>query len=202
MTRFHSRSASLALLLLTAGCASSGDPAARISQADIAGAYLPLHASINLGIDGVDAASVVVAPGIAATNGHNANLVDPTTVIGTVRDYDLLFYRTARGTPPPTGPVLVGAAVTAYGQGQDKDLRIAHGIVREIHMCPGCKVPAYFTFAGNAGPGFSGGPVLNSAGQLIGITFGYKDSRAERLIYAYGMDRVMAELSTFRKVPN
>jgi hypothetical protein len=200
MTRFLSSLASLAFLLT--GCASSGDPAARIAQANIAGAYLPLHASTHLGIDGIDAAAVVVAPGIAATNSHNANLLDPGTVIGTVRDYDLMFFRTARGTPPQTGPVMVGASVTAYGQGKDKDLRIAHGVVREIHMCPGCKVPALFTFAGNAGPGFSGGPVLNAAGQLIGITFGYKDSHRERLIYAYGMDRVMEELSAFQKVPN
>jgi hypothetical protein len=202
MTKFPSRLASLALTLIIAGCASSGEPATRITQANVAGAYLPLHATTHLGIDSIDAASVVIAPGIAATNGHNANLVDPKSVIGTVNDYDLMFFRTTRGTPPQTGPVAVGAAVTAYGQGEDRDLRIAHGIVRELHMCPGCRVPAYFTFAGNAGPGFSGGPVLNAAGQLIGITFGYKDSHRERLIYAYGMDRVMEELSALQKARN
>lgn len=202
MTRFRSKIASLAFALIAAGCASSGDPAAHIIQPNIAGAYLPLHATTHLGIDSVDAAAVVVAPGIAATNAHNANLVDPAAVIGTVRDFDLMFFHTARGTPPQTGTVTVGAAVTAYGQGEGKDLRIAHGIVREIHVCAGCKTPAWFTFAGNAGPGFSGGPVLNAAGQLIGITFGYKDSRAERLIYAYGMDRVMEEFSAFQKARN
>jgi hypothetical protein len=202
MTKSRSSLASLAFALMAAGCASSGDPAARIAQANIAAGYLPLHATTHLGIDSIDAASVVVAPGIAATNGHNANLVDPRSVIGTISDYDLMFFRTTRGAPPQIGPVAVGAAVAAYGQGEDRDLRIAHGIVREIHMCPGCKVPAYFTFAGNAGPGFSGGPVLNAAGQLIGITFGYKDSRHERLIYAYGMDRVMEELSIVQKVQN
>ncbi len=206
MTRFPSRFssglASLAFALTAAGCASSGDPAVRIAEPYIAGAYLPLHARTHLGIDTIDAASVVIAPGIAVTNGHNVNLVDPKAVIGTVSDYDLLFFRTSRGTPAPTGPVVAGASVTAYGQGEDRDLRIAHGTVREIHMCPGCKVPAWFTFAGNAGPGFSGGPVLNAAGQLIGITFGYKDSRRERLIYAYGMNRVMQELSVFQKPRN
>jgi hypothetical protein len=191
MTRFRSSFGSLAFALISAGCASSGDPAARIAEPNIASAYLPLHASVHLGLDGIDAAAVVIAPGIAVTNGHNANLVEPRSVIGTVRDYDLMFFRTARGAPPQTGPVVVGAAVTAYGQGEDKDLRIAHGTVHEIHMCEGCRVPAWFNFAGNAGPGFSGGPVLNAAGQLIGITFGYKDSRSQRLIYAYGMDRVM-----------
>ena len=202
MTRSRSSLVPLALLLIVAACASSGDPAVRITQANIAGAYLPLHASTHLGIDSVDAAAVVIAPGIAVTNGHNANLVDRLQVIGTVRDYDLLFFRTLRGTPPMMGPVVTGAAVTAYGQGEDRELRIAHGVVHEIHSCTGCRSPAYFTFAGNAGPGFSGGPVLNSAGQLIGITFGYKDSGRQRLIYAYGMDRVMEELAAFQKVPN
>ena len=202
MTRYLSSLVPLALLLIAAGCASSGDPAVRITQANIAGAYLPLHANVHLGLDSVDAAAVVIAPGIAVTNGHNANLVDRLQVIGTVRDYDLLFFRTNRGTPPAIGPVVVGATVTAYGQGEDGDLRIAHGVVREIHPCTGCRVPAYFTFIGNAGPGFSGGPVLNSAGHLVGITFGYKDSGRQRLIYAYGMDRVMEELAAFQKAPN
>ena len=187
---------------MLAGCASSGAPAARIAEPQIALAYLPLQARVHLGIDTADGAAVVVAPGIAVTNAHNANLVDPKSVIGAVRDYDLMFYRTSRGTAPPIAPVQTGVAVTAYGQGSGGGLRIAHGVVREIHSCPGCRSPAYFTFAGNAGPGFSGGPVLNSAGQLVGITFGYKDSKAQRLIYAYGMDRVMEELTAFQKVPN
>ena len=184
---------------MVAGCVSSGDPAGRITQANIARAYLPLHASVHLGLDSLNAASVVVAPGIAATNGHNANLVDSQNVIGAVRDYDLLFFRTARGTPPAQGPVVAGEAVTAYGQGADRDLRIAYGVVREIHICPGCGISAYFTFAGNAGPGFSGGPVLDKEGRLIGITFGYKDTSRERLIYAYGMDRVLLELAAIQR---
>jgi len=56
-------------------------------------------------------------------------------------------------------------------------------------------VPAYFIFAGDAGPGFSGGPVLDHSGQLIGITFGYRQDGSNRLIYAYPMSRVRAEFS-------
>ena len=69
-------------------------------------------------------------------------------------------------------------------------------------LCAGCTAPAYFTFAGNAGPGFSGGPVLDAAGRLVGITFGYKDEGHERLIYAYDMSRVQAELSALQKRRN
>ena len=97
---------------------------------------------------------------------------------------------------------VIGEAVTAYGQGADRELRIAHGTVRAIQTCARCTAPAYFTFAGNAGPGFSGGPVLNAAGRLIGITFGYKDEGHERVMYAYDMDRVRTELSALQKRGN
>src|SRR5439155_18824628 len=96
---------------------------------------------------------------------------------------------------PSTAAPIMGEAVSAYGQDTDQHLRQAHGVVREIVNCPGCDVPAYFTFAGDAGPGFSGGPVVDGGGNLIGITFGYKDRGPERLIFAYDMSRVRAELS-------
>jgi hypothetical protein len=74
--------------------------------------------------------------------------------------------------------------------------------VHEIKQCAGCGAPAWFNFAGNAGPGFSGGPVLDSAGRLVGITFGYKDEGRQRLIYAYDMSRVRSEFSALGKQPN
>ena len=89
---------------------------------------------------------------------------------------------------------MIGEAVTAYGQGKVGELRLAQGVVRAIQDCPGCTVPAYFVFAGDAGPGFSGGPVLNASGRLIGITFGYKNDGRERLIYAYPMSRVRSRV--------
>jgi len=157
---------------------------------------------VHLGIDSADGAAVVITPGIAVTNAHNANLLDPKIVIGVRQDYDLLFFRTPRSASPQTAAPVIGQSVTAYGQGEDRELRIAHGVVREIKQCPGCTAPAYFIFAGNAGPGFSGGPVLDRSGKLVGITFGYKDQGRERLIYAYEMSRVRAELSALGKGPN
>ena len=193
----------LAISLIVAGCASSsGAPATAIAQPDIAAAYLPLHAYVHLGIDSAEGAAVVIAPGIAVTNGHNANLLDAKAVIGTARDYDLLFFRIPRNASPPTAAPIAGGAVTAYGQGVDNELRVAHGVVRDIQQCAGCSAPAYFTFAGNAGPGFSGGPVLDASGRLVGITFGYRDSGAQRLMYAYDMSRVRAELAALTKAPN
>ena len=196
MTRFRSNLAPIALLLIVCGCApSSGIPATAIAQPEIAAAYLPLHARVHLGIDSADGAAVVIAPGIAVTNAHNANLLEPESVMGTRADYDLLFFRTPRNASPQTAAPVIGEGVTAYGQGGDRELRVAHGVVREIKLCPGCSAPAYFVFAGDAGPGFSGGPVLDGSGRLIGITFGYKDQGRQRLIYAYDMSRVRTELS-------
>jgi hypothetical protein len=201
MTRFRS-SVSGFCLLLTACATSSGVPAARIAEPAIAASYLPLHARIHMGLTSANGAAVVIAPGIAVTNAHNADLVDPKQVIGQVSDYDLLYFRTPGRSVAADGEPVAGAVVTAYGQGVDSDLRIAHGVVREIANCAGCTTSAYFTFAGNAGPGFSGGPVVDAAGRLVGITFGYKDEGGTRLIYAYAMSRVRAEFSALPKRPD
>jgi S1-C subfamily serine protease len=180
--------------LLLAGCAtSSGSPVANIPQSDIAAAYIPLHRGGLL--SHAEGAGVAIAPGIAVTNAHNRNLVAPERVIGEARDYDLLFFRDARSAPRMAAEPHIGETVTAYGQGRDGELRLAHGVVRAVRDCPGCTVPAYFIFAGDAGPGFSGGPVLNPAGQLVGIVFGYKEEAPERVIYAYPMSRVRSVLS-------
>jgi hypothetical protein len=203
MTRYLSNLVFIPILLTVCGCAtSSGAPATAIAQPEIAAAYLPLHGRIHLGLDRADGAAVVIAPGIAVTNAHNANLLDPKSVIGTRQDYDLLFFRTPKQAAPQTAAAILGQGVTAYGQGGDGELRVAHGVVREIRQCSGCAASAYFVFAGNAGPGFSGGPVLDGSGRLVGITFGYKDEGRQRLIYAYEMSRVRAELSALPKALN
>src|ERR1700753_2225005 len=104
--------AGLFFSLLTAGCAtSSGAPATVIAQPDIAAAYLPLHGHVHLGLDSADGAAMVIAPHVAVTNAHNANLLDPKSVIGVRQDYDLLFFRTAKVAQPQTAPVSVGENV-------------------------------------------------------------------------------------------
>ena len=111
------------------------------------------------------------------------------------RDYDLLFFRTARSATPQTAAPVIGEAVTAYGQGADRELRVAHGVVRAIQQCPGCTAPAYFTFAGNAGRAFPAGRFWMPPARLVGITSATRMRGGERRIYAYDMDRVRAELS-------
>ncbi len=183
-----------------AGCAtSSGQPASRIAEPAIAAAYRPLHGRVHLGLDNAEGAAVVMAPGIAVTNEHNSEMVEARQVIGAATQSDLLFFRVQTSAAPPTAQPAAGAAVTAYGQGADGELRIAHGVVREIVTEPRFAIARWFTFEGDAGPGFSGGPVVDAAGQLVGITFAYKDEGGRRLIYAYDMARVRAELERLRR---
>jgi len=183
------------LFLALAGCAhSSGQPAGRVAEPAIAAAYRPLHGRVHLGVDPEDGAAVVIAPGIAVTNQHNSRMVDPRLVIGVAAQSDLLFFRVQTSAAPPRAQPVVGARVTAYGQGADAELRIAHGVVHDIATQPGFAIARWFTFEGDAGPGFSGGPVVDAQGRLVGITFAYKDEGGRRLIYAYDMARVQAEL--------
>ena len=198
MTKSRSKASLLLvfLALVVGGCATpSGQPAIAIAEPDIAGAYLPLGASFKLGLEKASGAAVVILPGIAVTNAHNLNLIDRKSLIGASRQSDLAFFRVGAGVPAATAPVVAGEPVTAYGQDADAGLRIAHGAVTEIAKVPGYADSPYFIFDGDAGPGFSGGPVVDGAGKLVGITFGYRDQGGKRRIYAYDMARVMAEFS-------
>jgi hypothetical protein len=197
-----SRLGVLCLALALCGCATpSGIPVAAISQPEIAAAYLPLHGRAHLGLDRAAGAAVVIGPGIAVTNAHNSNLVDARSVIGTASQSDLMFFRTSRTAVPATAPPREGEAVIAYGQDTDGKLRLAQGVIRQIVMTPGYNSSPYFIFAGDAGPGFSGGPVIDASGRLVGITFGYVGDGKNRLIYAYDMARVRAEFSRLGTTP-
>jgi len=188
----------MATALLTGCATSSGQPAARIAEPAIAAAYRPLHGRVHLGVDPVDGAAMVIAPGIAVTNQHNEEMVDRRLVIGTAGQSDLLFFRVQTSTQPPRAQPVVGGRVTAYGQGADAELRIAHGVVHDIATAPGFAIARWFTYEADAGPGFSGGPVVDDQGRLVGITFAYKDEGGKRLIYAYDMARVQAELDNLQ----
>jgi len=192
----------LALAAILAGCSSAGEPAAGFLDPAIAAAYLPLSGMRDIVLEG-RGAGVVIANGIAVTNAHNANLVDDDSVIGTSLQYDLLYFHTTAGAPQPTGKPWMAEEVIAYGQGAEGSLRLARGRVTAIDApvlprCPACAVQHAFTFEADAGPGFSGGPVVDATdGKLVGIVFGYQDEKdGGRLIYAYDMDRVAKELAT------
>ena len=191
--------------LALAGCMpSSGEPAAGFADPAVARVYLPLSATTLL-VDTHRGAAVLVRPDIAVTVAHNANLLDAAKVIGRSANYDLLFFRTDQtGSPANVAEPRLGEHVLAYGEGADGKLRIAHGEVTSLEarvnpICAGCKMQSAFTFAGDAGKGFSGGPVVDAAdGHLLGIVFGYLEGET-RTIYAYDMQRVALELVDVEK---
>lgn len=206
----------LSAALALAGCATSAGepasgPAAGFLNRAVAAAYLPLEGSAYLVLEG-EGAGVVIAPGIAVTNAHNANLVDPASVLGRSADYDLLFFRSGKGRALPYGTPRPGERVVAYGQGVDGELREARGFVRYtdapvLPRCDGCPVQHAFAFEAEGGKGFSGGPVVDArTGRLLGIVFGFRngsDDKApkHRLMYAYDMDLVFGALSALRNGP-
>jgi hypothetical protein len=178
----------------------------------VARAYLPLQGRVDLLFEG-EGAGVVIAPGIAATNAHNADLVDPGSVLGTSTNYDLLFFRADRGRALPYDAPRPGERVIAYGQGVDGELRQARGAIRYtdapvLARCQTCSVQHAFAFEAEGGKGFSGGPVVDArTGRLLGIVFGFRGGpdgemhgqlAGHRLMYAYDMERVFAELSALK----
>ena len=188
----------LLALGLSACAVSSGQQATGFSDPRVGAAYLPLRASVFLGER--RGAAVVIAKNVAVSNAHNANLLDPKTVIGTSKSYDLLFFHTdSQAVPPQFGQPRMGETVLAYGEGKGGDLRVAHGTITALEapvepICAACGPQSAFTFAGDAGEGFSGGPVVDAVdGRVIGIVFGFTEGKT-RTIYAYSMRRVSTEL--------
>lgn len=183
----------LALGLSACGGGSFGAPASGFDFPQMAQSYIPLHGR-DWTLVTHDGASVVIAPGIAVTNAHNANMLDPASLIGKVDGYDLLYYRTDRMAAVPTATPTDGEEVVAYGQDTDGKLRVSRGIIRQFW-------PAAFGYVSDAGPGFSGGPVEDAkTGALLGITYGYegdKDAKT-RLMVAYNMVFVMDRLAAIQ----
>jgi hypothetical protein len=181
----------IAMALGLSGCAQSyGTAATGFLNPQVGEAYLPLETG-NFLISHMGAA-VVIAPGVAVTNAHNANLLDPSTVIGGPSDYDLLFFRTDKMATLRAEAPIEGEKVVAYGQGADSQLRSSQGRIKKFW-------PAAFGFVSDAGPGFSGGPVVDArSGALIGITYGYIDNADPdgRLMVAYNMAFVNAEFAS------
>jgi hypothetical protein len=198
----------LGMALLLGGCAASyGERAAGFLNPELANAYIPLD-GIMLVVLKAHAAAFVIAPGVAVTNAHNHNIIGGAPIIGQSRDYDLLFFHVDKKSDVSSGTPSAGEGVIAYGQGASGELREAHGTIMLLNTpvearCETCAVQSAFTFEGDAGPGFSGGPVVDAkTGRLVGITFGFLDPRGRRTMYAYSISRVRNELSAIEhKLP-
>jgi CBS domain-containing protein len=205
MTRFPSRIVGLVLLFATAGCGGkSGTPVAGPLGQDVGYAYIPLRRDVFL-IKEIDAGGVALGGGIAVTVAHAEEMIPADKVIGVSADYDLMFFRTERTNPVlTTGEPRLGQKIVSYAHYYE-DIYKADGVVVSLDTpvkarCDTCIVQSTFAFDGNAGPGYSGGPVLDAEnGKLVGIVFGYLDKPdGGRTIYAYPMSRVFEELRKFQ----
>jgi S1-C subfamily serine protease len=183
------------------GC-SAGQPAMGFIDPRLMAAYIPLSQSHDL-IFSRWGAAYSIAPHVAVTNDHNLNFIDPGRVLARSHDYDLLFFRTDLVSVAPAGKARLGDAVIAYGQGRNDALRQATGKVTALNeslpaRCPDCAPQRSLVFEADAGPGFSGGPVVDAAtGAVLGIVFGYLDragAQGGRLMYAYDIDLVTSEM--------
>jgi hypothetical protein len=181
------RSFACALAIVLAGCANGpvGEPATGFVSPQLAAAYLPLaHAT----------SPVATARGAA-------------DIVGESKDYDLLFFRAPGAAAESFAAPRPQEAVLAYGQGEGGRLHIARGVVVASDVavpprCAGCAVQHAFIFQGDAGKGFSGGPVVDASdGRVLGIVFGFSDPYSDpprRLVYAYDMTHVDAEWALVR----
>lgn len=160
--------------------------------ARVAAAYIPLHTFTFPGMR--RGAATIVLSGIAVTNAHNANLIDDKDDLGRAPSgEDIMFIRVHDQAIGGVGPLEMAAPelgedVILYGQGAGGSLRKAEGPVEDVR-------DARFTITADAGPGFSGGPVVDAKdGHLVGITFAYYDApkkRGPREMLAYRIDYIM-----------
>jgi hypothetical protein len=194
--------------VLLAGCAGqTGIPVTGPLGGDLDYAYLPLKGTEYLLMD-TNAGGVVLGGGVAVTAAHSAHMVYEKNLIGVSTEYDLAFFRTDKSEKKlETGEPQLGEQIVSYAHDGEQTLR-AEGVVTQLDVpvkprCETCTPAITFIFEGNAGPGFSGGPVLDAkSGKLVGIVFGYLNGEnGKNAVYAYSMKRVMEELEKVRKEP-
>ncbi len=190
------------MTLALSGCAVSyGEHASGFLNPQLAAAYIPLE-GVSLLVLKERAAAFVIAPGVAVTNAHNMKIIGGAPIIGQSRNYDLIFFHVDKSNALQTTAPTVGEEVVAYGQdARSGGLNEAHGTIQALNVqvearCESCAVQSAFTYVGDAGPGFSGGPVIDAkTGRVVGITFGFLDPNGRRTMYAYPMNRVRNELA-------
>lgn len=193
------------LLFLAAGLAAcaEGSASERFVDPALAESYLNLRRTERP--DWVaGGAAIVIAPNIAVTNAHNANLLAEEDILARSIDYDLLFFRTPLTQAVRTAEPEPGQEVVAYGHGGGETRREARGLIEMLmpspENCADCAPGTGFSYRAPGGPGFSGGPVAHAeTGAVLGLTFAYIDSPIDsgepRRMLAYTVAQIRAEMT-------
>lgn len=183
----------LALAFLLSGC-TYGRP---IEEADRTAPGLPTESSFRHLSAGIcpllsaDASATVITPRWAVTAQHVADIIGGSSY--TSRNFDLAWIPISGGGVPRLGTIRDGDPIWAYGSGCGEDTRFAVGrvILTNASHCFGavgignraddvasfCEqrdmgVARGFLFDADIGGGFSGGPVYNAKGELVGVIQG------------------------------
>ena len=180
---------SYACLLVTAICLASCSSGVNYQESlrDLPAQPTPevfrtLHDGI--GPIGRFASMTVISPEWALTNAHADGIASGLQY--EAPQADLALAHIENGNPLPLGTIKVGDKVTLFGTGASGERRIAYGIVQNDHafVCWGkpaaddadnvCKAHGLgiewaLVISSDAGTGFSGGPVINEAGELVAV---------------------------------
>lgn len=154
------------------------------------------------------ASAMVIGPGYAVTNAHATAAVSVPYI--EVPQIDLALLKIDGGAAIQTDEVKDGEQVYSFGTGCMGETRIATGTVAttDAAHCYGddddfptanefCKSHGMgarrgFLVSSDSGPGFSGGPVINQAGKVVGITQGLMDWQGKEYTFAYRIEDVLA----------
>ena len=109
---------------------------------------------------------------VAVTTAHEWQAVPRAKVLAISDRADLLFFQ-QDGAAPKQAPALPGSSVSAFGCGAQGQRLAASGPVILTRGLDRAAPGSMIVVRAPVRPGFSGGPVFDQSGQLIGITRAY-----------------------------
>lgn len=159
--------------------------------------------------------STVIAPGYALTNAHVTGIVDTPYIASEYMD--MAIFKIKGGKVAETATEHLGDATVQYGSGCWADTRVAFGHVAyedvvncwgdmpsDNPVCQGYGLGGHrgFLVKSDGGSGFSGGPVLNADGKLIGVTEGTMMVDGEEFNFCYRIEDAIAGFQPIMDAPD
>lgn len=180
--------------------------------------YLSIVTGIS-GLFGGTGSAVLIGKGLAVTNAHVARasrrlnafarsgrmLALEVMAVSDRLDLAVLGLDDVEGEPPPVAKASLAEPVWAMGTTAGQLAPVANGVVEQTcawAQADGRLQPGLM-FTAPAGPGYSGGPVVNRDGELVGIVEGVfthffdavtqRRFRGQTVLFAYHAGDVLTE---------